>query len=78
MLWNCLAQVSAYLTDAAGNEKVAKVSKFYITTSLWIRFINNGVYKLCAGISIAILLLLIATFIISKRSKKDKSKETEK
>lgn len=66
------------VTDAAGNEKVAKVSKFYITTSLWIRFINNGVYKLCAGISIAILLLLIATFIISKRSKKDKSKETEK
>ena len=64
-------------TDKSGNESETEVKGFYITTNLWIRFINNKplVISICCAIAAIIILIIL---IIIRKNKKDNKKTNTK
>lgn len=56
------------LTDIAGNQLVETISDFYVTTNLWVRFINNKM--LFYGSIIACLTTGFLLVLLGKRRKK--------
>ncbi|MBR4083932.1 MAG: hypothetical protein IKK33_06570 [Lachnospiraceae bacterium] len=56
------------LTDIAGNQRVETISDFYVTTNLWVRFINNKV--LFYGSIMSCLLVGVSIVPLWKRRKK--------
>ena len=64
-------------TDKSGNESETEVKGFYITTNLWIRFINNKplVISICCAIAAIIILIIL---IIIRKNKKDNKKDNKK
>ena len=56
--------VTITLTDIAGNQRIETISDFYVTTNLWIRFINNkvlfyGSIVACLTMGLVFVLLLM-------------------
>ena len=63
--------------DKSGNESETEIKGFYITTNLWIRFINNK--SLVIGISCAIVAIIVLIILmIIRKSNKNSTKITEK
>ena len=62
------------LTDAAGNTIEEEIDNFFVTTNLWVRFVNNR--PVFAG-TLATLLtgLAIFFFIFWKRRKKEEEEK---
>ena len=59
--------------DIAGNISTEEVKDFYVTTNLWIRFVNNT--KLFySTISLLLLLISMSIFIMVKRRNKEYGK----
>ncbi len=61
--------VSIRLTDAAGNETKEEIVDFYVTTNLWVRFINN---KLLVAVCLAsiVFLIMIPLFFVERRRRR--------
>ena len=66
--------VKIVLTDAAGNTIEEEIDNFFVTTNLWVRFVNNR--PVFAG-TLAILLsgFAIFFFILWKRRKKEEEEK---
>ena len=63
--------------DKSGNESETEIKGFYITTNLWIRFINNK--PLVIGISCAVVAIIVLIILmIIRKSNKNSTKITEK
>ncbi len=63
--------------DKSGNESETEIKGFYITTNLWIRFINNK--SLVIGISCAIVAIIVLIILmIIRKSNKNSTKIIEK
>ena len=63
--------------DKSGNESETEIKDFYITTNLWIRFINNK--PLVIGISCAVVAIIVLIILmIIRKSNKNSTKITEK
>ena len=67
--------------DKSGNESETEIKGFYITTNLWIRFINNKPLVIgisCAVVAIIVLIILMIIRKSNKNSTKITGKKTEK
>ena len=56
------------MTDVAGNQTVSEIEGFYVTTNLWIRFINNK--PLVIAVIIAALVLVAGGIFLATRRRK--------
>lgn len=60
--------------DKSGNESETEIKGFYITTNLWIRFINNKPLVIGIGCAIVGIIVLIILLIIKKVNKRTDKK----
>lgn len=63
--------VKVVCTDAAGNEKVEEIQKFYVTTNLFVRYFNNK--PLFYGTVGGLLLVIGLVVVLIKKKKNAKS-----
>lgn len=61
-------------TDKSGNESETVIKKFYITTNLWIRFINNRILVTGLACAVVIITATIIFIIVKKNRNNDKRK----
>lgn len=68
-------ELQVFALDAAGNSKEAKVVDFYVTTNLWIRFVNNKVvlYSTIMGVILVLASGIAIVFLKKKKPKKQQS-----
>lgn len=59
--------VTITLTDIAGNQRIETISDFYVTTNLWIRFINNKVLFYGSIIACLTMGLVFVLLLMRKR-----------
>ena len=60
--------VKVVAKDAAGNEEIAEVKDFYVTTDVFVRFLHNE--TLLYGSAAAIVLLAGLVFLLTKKKRK--------
>ncbi|MCI8370874.1 MAG: hypothetical protein HFI75_00470 [Lachnospiraceae bacterium] len=62
--------IQVIAVDAAGNQSKAEVTDFYVTTNLWIRFINNklALYGAITGVVLLAAAIVAVVFLKRKQS----------
>ena len=57
--------VNIVLTDTAGNETVKDITKFYVTTNLWLRLIRNKALLIGICVSGIVIFTCVGFFIVA-------------
>ena len=64
-------KVKIVCVDAAGNEQVAEITGFYVTTDIWVRYYNNKALFFGSIAGVIVLAGLIVFLVVYKRKKKE-------
>ena len=57
--------VNIVLTDTAGNETVKDITRFYVTTNLWLRLIHNKALLIGICVSGIVIFTCVGFFIVA-------------
>ena len=68
-------KVKVVCTDAAGNEQIAEITDFYVTTNLFVRFYNNKALFFGSIGGVILIAAAIVVLVVLKKRKKDTDDE---